>query len=124
MACRGLPKSRHAFCEDGGMARTHVRRRSRARHSVRGDGSTSLALPVLGTFLLGMALEWLRSAPPLTERGWRWDTVTVLVAAWLTVVVIWRAPDGANDRLFGGATVGLVVLFLGSLLMHELLNPH
>jgi hypothetical protein len=81
-------------------------------------------LLLVGSFIVGMVLEYLRSLPVLIERSWRWDTFAILVAAWFGFVLVARTPLGEGRRLPFAAALILLALFGGSLLMHELINPH
>ncbi len=106
------------------MARTHVRRRSREHRRHRSASDAPQVLLLVGSFIVGMVLEYLRSLPALLDRSWRWDTFAILAAAWLGIVLVARTPQGEGNRLPFGAALILLVLFAGSLLMHELINPH
>lgn len=104
------------------MSRTHVRRRGRERHGTAGHSSQGLI--ILGGFVVGVGLEWVRFQPVFVESSWRWDTFLILVAAWISVVMLAYAQKGSAHQLPRLAALTLGMLFLGSLIMHEVLYPH
>ena len=95
-----------------------VRRAKRGFTAVHG-------LLLVGSFLIGAALEWVRSTPWSAQWGWRADTFAILVAAWLGVALLAYWPHLSARLLPRAAGLLLAVLFFGTLLMHALINsPH
>lgn len=103
------------------MSRTHVRRRGRERQGSSRESSPGLL--ILGGFVVGVVLEWIRSQPFFVESSWRWDTFLILVAAWISVVVLANWLKGGTHDLPRSAALILGMLFLGSLVTHEVLYP-
>lgn len=103
------------------MSRTHVHRRQRRRseHTTRGDLSVVPGLALVGSFVIGIVLEWLRTYAEIFQTDWRADMLAILVAAWICVALLSR--DAGHDLLRRSALV-LGLLMLGSLVMHSLLT--
>lgn len=102
------------------MARAH-RRVSRAADRVRGGAGAIHALLLLLSFLLGGVLDWVRHQPYSFTWGWRTETLIILLAAWISVSLMTRWP---RHEKYVARTAGvlLLMLFLGSLVIHELLD--
>jgi uncharacterized membrane protein len=102
------------------MARAQ-RRVSRAFERVVGGAGAIHALLVLLSFLLGAVLDWVRHQPYSFTWSWRMETFMILVAAWICVSLMARWP---RHEKYVGRTAGLLLLmmFLGSLLIHQLLD--
>ena len=106
------------------MARMHASRRqfSQAVHRARTNFDAVHALILIGSFVIGALLEWVRSLPFSAHWGWRLDMFSILVAAWLSLALLVKWPHH-NDRNMTRVTgLLLLVLFIGSLIMHELIN--
>ncbi|MBA3944035.1 MAG: hypothetical protein H0X37_05670 [Herpetosiphonaceae bacterium] len=97
-------------------SRTHERRYATA-HSTR-------ALLLIGGFVAGALLEWVRSQPRSVHWGWQSDTIATLLAAWAAVALLAWWPERSERQLPGAAALMLAMLFLGTLVMHELINHH
>lgn len=104
------------------MARAGMQRRvSRAFHRAADGAGAIHALILLLSFLLGAVLDWLRHQSYSFTWGWRMETFIILVAAWISVSLMTRWP---HHEKFVVRTAGalLLMLFLGSLVIHELLD--
>ena len=78
---------------------------------------------LVGSFAIGAVLELLRSVPAVAAN-WRWDTALVLAAAWCVGVLAVRWPGTSERALPRLMALLLLVLFVGTLAMHYLLNQH
>ncbi len=97
-------------------SRTHERRYG-AAHSIR-------ALLLICGFVVGALLEWVRSQPRSVHWGWQSDTVAILLAAWAAVALLAWWPERTERQLPATAALMLAMLFLGTVVMHELMNHH
>ncbi len=105
------------------MARAHAQRRRVSRafeRATRGADATHALLLIL-SFILGAVLDWVRHQPYSFTWGWRMETFIILVAAWIGVSLMSRWP---RHEKYVARTAGvlLLVMFLGSLVIHELLD--
>lgn len=106
------------------MSHTQTRRRQQAR------GERALlvwqrqTLVVLGSFLIGIVMEWIRSLPVILHATWRIDTLVVLLGSWSVIALLtwWRE----TKQWVSPAVVAMLmgVLFLGTLMTHSILAPH
>lgn len=104
------------------MARARTERRVSRAVQRAADGAGAVhALLLLLSFLLGAALDWIRHQPYSFTWGWRTETFIILVAAWLSVALLSRWPRH-EKYLMRTAGVLLLMLFLGSLVIHQLLD--
>ena len=105
------------------MARAQARRRrmSQAVERVAGGVDAIHTLLVLVSFLLGAVLDWIRHQPYSFTWGWRTETFIILMAAWISVSLLARWPRFEKNvvRIAG---VLLLVMFVGSLVLHEILD--
>jgi cytochrome bd-type quinol oxidase subunit 2 len=106
------------------MSRERHRRRrsSRPREQRYAAAHSTRALLLIGGFVIGALLEWLRSQPRSAHWGWQSDTLATLLAAWMAVALLLWWPDRGERRLPFAAGLMLAMLFLGTLVMHELIN--
>lgn len=102
------------------MARAQ-RRVSQAFERARGGADAVHALLLLLSFLLGTVLDWIRHQPYSFTWGWRMETAIILGAAWLSVSLMTRWPRH-EKYVVRTAGVLLLVMFLGSLVIHEILD--
>jgi hypothetical protein len=102
-------------------ARAHRRRASRVVHRARDRADMSYGLLLLLSFLLGAALDWIRHQPYSLAWDWRVETFIILVAAWISVSLMARWPHHERS-VARTAAVLLLLMFLGSLVIHEVLN--
>lgn len=102
------------------MARAQ-RRVSDAFSRATGGASAIHALLLLLSFLFGAILDWVRHQPYSFTWGWRLETFSILVVAWLTVSLMARWPRH-EKYVVRTAGVLLLVMFLGSLVIHEALD--
>lgn len=103
------------------MARASAHRRaSQAFHRATGGAQAVHALLLLLSFILGAVLDWVRHQPYSFKWGWRMETFIILVAAWICVSLMswWPRHEKYVART---AAVLLFVMFLGSLVIHEVL---
>lgn len=102
------------------MARAQ-RRVSRAFERARAGADAIHALLLLLSFMLGAVLDWIRHQPYSFTWGWRTETFIILVAAWISVSLMagWPRHEKYVVRTAG---VLLLVMFLGSLVIHEVLD--
>lgn len=99
-------------------------RRRRSSTSYQGPTRRQIQAMVLcGSFAVGVGLEWLRSLPTSSSYSWRSDTLAVLLAAWASVALLLWWPRG-REHPIRTAGLLLLVLYLGTLLAHELINAH
>ena len=105
------------------MARAHTqgRRMSQAVQRVVGGADAIHALLVLLSFILGAVLDWIRHQSYSFTWGWRTETFIILLAAWLGVSLLAWWP---RHEKYVARTAGLLllVMFFGSLVIHELLD--
>ena len=105
------------------MARARAQRRriSRGVQRASGDADAMPLVPLLLSFLLGAALDWLRHQPYSLNWSWQMETLIILVAAWISVSLAgrWSHDEKSIAR---PAAVLLLVMFLGSVVLHELLD--
>jgi hypothetical protein len=102
------------------MARTRRRVSHAVERASNGAGAIH-ALLLLLSFLLGAVLDWIRHQPYSFTWGWRLETFIILVAAWLSVSLMARWPHHEKS-VARTAGVLLLMLFLGSLVIHEVLD--
>lgn len=97
------------------------RRVSRAFERAKGGAGAIHGLLLLLSLLLGAVLDWIRHQSYSFTWGWRMETFIILVAAWISVSLMTRWP---RHEKYVGRTAGLLllVMFLGSLVIHELLD--
>ncbi len=102
------------------MARPQ-RRVSHAIERATGGAGAIHALLLLLSFLLGAVLDWVRHQPYSFTWGWRMETAIILGAAWLSVTLMARWP---RHEKYVARTAGVLLLmtFLGSLVIHEILD--
>lgn len=104
------------------MARAQARRRaSKAFQRATGGADAVHALLLLLSFILGGVLDWIRHQSYSFTWGWRTETLIILLAAWISVSLMTRWP---RHEKYVARTAGvlLLMLFLGSLVIHELLD--
>ena len=89
---------------------------------VRNEFTAVHALLLVGSFAAGVILEWVRSLPFSARWGWRTDTFAVLVAVWLGACLMARWPHLKERMIPRIAALLLIVLFVGTLVAHELIN--
>ena len=105
------------------MVRAQAQRRrvSRAfQRATRGADAVHALLLIL-SFLLGALLDWIRHQPYSFSWGWRTETFIILVAAWISVSLMTRWPRH-EQYVVRTAGVLLLVMFLGSLVLHAVLD--
>lgn len=103
------------------MARTHShRRRSRASQRATARTEVSPALLLVGSFLIGAALDWIRHQTYSFAWSWQTETGIILVAAWLSVTLLARWPQ-FEIQIMRATGLLLLALLLGSLVLHMLL---
>lgn len=97
------------------------RRVSRAIERARGGADAIHALLLLLSFILGAVLDWIRHQSYSFTWGWRMETFIILIAAWISVSLLSRWP---RHEKYVVRTTGvlLLVMFLGSLVIHEVLD--
>lgn len=78
-------------------------------------------LVLLLSFLLGAVLDWIRHQPYSFTWNWQMETFIILLAAWLSVSLVARWPRHEH-YLVRTAGVLLLVMFLGSLVIHAVLD--
>lgn len=102
------------------MARAH-RRVSQAVQRASGGADAIHALLLILSFILGAVLDWIRHQPYSFAWGWRMETFIILLAAWISVSLMSRWP---RHERYVARTAGvlLLMMFLGSLVLHELLD--
>ena len=103
---------------------TQARRQGfeRAVRRVRNDFTAVHALLLIGSFAAGVILELVRSLPFSAQWGWRTDTFVVLVAVWLAACLMAQWPH-LKERINPSiAALLLIVLFVGTLITHEMIN--
>ncbi len=105
------------------MARAHAQRRrvSQAFERATRGADAIHALLLILSFILGAVLDWVRHQPYSFTWGWRMETFIILVAAWISVSLMSRWPRH-EKYVARTAAVLLLVMFLGSLVIHELLD--
>jgi len=105
------------------MARASAQRRrvSQAFQRARGGADAVHALLLILSFVVGAVLDWIRHQPYSFEWGWRIDTFVILVAAWISVSLMSRWPRH-EKYVPRTAAVLLLVMFLGSLVLHEVID--
>ncbi len=105
------------------MRRAQVQRRraSETFQRLTGGADAIHALLLLLGFLLGAVLDWIRHQPYSFTWGWQTETFIILLAAWLSVSLVARWPR-YEHYLVRTAGVLLVVMFLGSLVIHSVLD--
>jgi hypothetical protein len=105
------------------MARARARRRrvSRTVERVRGGADAAHGLLLLLSFMLGAALDWIRHQPYSLNWSWQTETFIILIAAWISVSLVARWPHH-EKYIARTAAVLLLVMFLGSVILHELLD--
>ena len=106
------------------MSRERFRRRRRSSPRGRHDaaGHSTRALLLIGGFVVGALLEWLRSQPRSVHWGWQSDMLAILLAAWAAVALLVWWPGRSERRLPLAAALMLAMVFVGTLVMHELIN--
>ena len=102
------------------MARAQ-RRVSQAFERATGGASAVHALLLLLSLLLGTVLDWIRHQPYSFTWGWRMETFIILGAAWISVSLMARWPRH-EKYVVRTAGILLLVMFLGSLVIHEVLD--
>ena len=105
------------------MRRAQVQRRraSETFQRLTGGADAIHALLLLLGFLLGAVLDWIRHQPYSFTWGWQTETFIILLAAWLSVSLVARWPRYEHS-LVRTAGILLVVMFLGSLVIHSVLD--
>ncbi len=88
---------------------------------VAGGAEAIHALLLILSFLLGAVLDWIRHQSYSFTWGWRTETFIILVAGWLSVSLMSRWPRH-EKYVVRTAGVLLLVMFLGSLVIHEVLD--
>jgi hypothetical protein len=102
-------------------ARSHRRRVSRAVERARGGPDAAHGLLLLLSFMLGAVLDWIRHQPFSLNWSWQTETFIILVAAWISVSLVGRWPQHEKG-IARTAAVLLLVMFLGSVVLHVLLD--
>ncbi len=102
------------------MARAQRRVSHTFRRATSGASAVH-ALLLLLSFILGAVLDWLRHLPLSFTWGWRMETFIILLAAWLSVALMSHWPRH-EKYVVRTAGVLLLAMFLGSLVIHELLD--
>ncbi len=72
--------------------------------------------------MIGAGLEWVRAQPTSASWGWQSDSVALLLAAWLAVALLAWWPNTGARQVPPRAGLLLGALFLGMLVMHELIR--
>lgn len=78
---------------------------------------------LLASFAIGAVLEMLRSLEAIAA-DFRWDTALILLAAWGAAALAGRWPGAGQRGLPRVTALLLVVLFVGTWVMHRFLNQH
>jgi hypothetical protein len=78
-------------------------------------------LLLLLSFMLGAALDWIRHQPYSLTWSWQVETFIILVAAWISVSLVSRWPH-QQQSVARPAAILLLMLFLGSVVLHVLLE--
>ncbi len=102
-------------------AQLQRRRASETFQRLTGGADAIHALLLLLSFLLGAVLDWVRHQPYSFTWGWQTETFIILLAAWLSVSLVARSPR-YEHYLVRTAGILLVVMFLGSLVIHSVLD--
>ncbi len=105
------------------MARAHAQRRrvSQAFERATRGADAIHALLLMLSFILGAVLDWVRHQSYSFTWGWRMETFIILLAAWTSVSLMAYWPR-YEKYLVRTAGVLLLVMFLGSLVIHEVLD--
>ncbi len=103
------------------MARAQRRRVTQAFQQATRGADAVYALVLILSFLLGAILDWIRHQPYSFSWGWRMETFIILMAAWISVSLMARWP---RHEQYVVRTAGalLLVMFLGSLVLHAALD--
>lgn len=104
------------------MARASAQQRvSRTLERVTGGAEAIHGLLLILSFILGAVLDWIRHQAYSFTWGWRLETFIILTAGWFSVSLMSRWPRH-EKYVARTAAVLLLVMFLGSLVIHELLD--
>ena len=104
------------------MASARAQRRlAKAVQRARGGAEAVHVLILILSFLIGAVLDWIRHQPYSFGWGWRMETFIILGAAGISIALMARWP---HHEKYVVRTAGLLllVLFLGSLVLHEILD--
>ena len=104
-----------------GRAQVQRRRASQTFQRLTGGAEAIHALVLLLSFLLGAVLDWIRHQPYSFTWSWQTETFIILLAAWISVSLVARWPR-YEHYLVRTAGILLVVMFLGSLVIHAVLD--
>lgn len=78
-------------------------------------------LPVIGSFVIGMMLEWTRTYATVILADWRVNLAVILLASWAAIALLGGGVRFNDRAVAGKAGLALALLLLGSLVMHQLL---